>query len=118
MVIVIFVHDARSIPSPEGAPTHGARPAGYTDQFERPCGMRLVRSISRNRCLSNRYHEATDFGHYVKRNQEVRDQWNQWRRYNVHWSLKFLELRIWIETHIAALSALYSVSRRPLSDLL
>src|SRR6266403_1528896 len=49
-------------------------PAGYTDQFECPSGMRLVRSISRNRCLSNRYHQATDFGHYVKRNQEVGDK--------------------------------------------
>jgi len=37
--------------------------------------MRLFRSISRNRCLSNRYQETADFGHYVKRNQERGYKW-------------------------------------------
>ena len=74
MIIVIFVHGARSIPFPERAPTHGARPTGYTDEFECPRGMCLVSSISRNRGLSNRYQQTTDFGHYVKRNQEVGDK--------------------------------------------
>src|SRR5580704_9996682 len=73
VVIVVFVHDARTIPFPEGAPTHGGRLARYTDKFERPRGMGLVCSISRHRCLSNGYQQTTDFGHYVKRNQEVGD---------------------------------------------
>jgi hypothetical protein len=36
--------------------------------------MRLVCSISRNRCLSNRYQETAYFGHDVKRNQERGDK--------------------------------------------
>jgi hypothetical protein len=74
VVIVIFVHDARTIPFPEGAPTHGARLAGYTDEFERPRGMSLVCGISRHHCLSNGYQQTPNFGHYVKWNQEGRDQ--------------------------------------------
>jgi hypothetical protein len=41
--------------------------------------MRLVRGISRNRGLSNRYQQTSDFGHYVKWNQEVVDKGAQSR---------------------------------------
>jgi hypothetical protein len=36
--------------------------------------MRLVRSISRDRGLSNRYQETTNFGHYVKWDKEVEEK--------------------------------------------
>jgi len=36
--------------------------------------MPLVRSIPRNRGLSNRYQQTTDFSHYVKRDKEVEEK--------------------------------------------
>src|SRR6266576_6999560 len=67
----MLVHYARSIPSPEDAPAQSAGSTGHPDQLECPRRMRLVCSISRNRGLSNGYQQTTDFGHHVKRNQEV-----------------------------------------------
>src|ERR1700730_1334772 len=71
LVIVMFVHYARPVPFPEGAPAQSAGSARHPDQVECPRGMRLICSVSRNRALSNRYQQATDFGHYVKRDQEA-----------------------------------------------
>src|SRR5260370_20588954 len=71
MLIVMLVHYPRSIPFPDCAPTHSARPTGHPDQVECPLRMRLACSVSRHRDLSNGYLQTADFGHYVKRNQEV-----------------------------------------------
>src|SRR5258706_16480727 len=71
MLIVMLVHYPRSIPFPECAPTHSARLTGHPDQVEGPLRMRLARSVSRHSNLSNRHLQTADFGHYVKRNQEV-----------------------------------------------
>src|SRR5262249_37507310 len=71
MVIVMLVHYARSAPFPEGAPAQSAGSAGHPDQFESPLRMRFVCSISGNRGLSEGYQQTADFGHHVKRNQEV-----------------------------------------------
>ena len=73
MLIVMLVHYPRSIPFPECAPTHSARPTGHPDQVECPLRMRLA-CVSRHRDLSNRHLQTADFGHYVKRNQEVAEK--------------------------------------------
>jgi hypothetical protein len=36
--------------------------------------MRLACSVSRHRDLSNGYLQTADFGHYVKRNQEIAEK--------------------------------------------
>src|SRR6266566_1357722 len=72
--IVMLVHYPRSIPFPNCAPTHSARPTGHPDQVECPLRMRLACSVSRHRDLSNRHLQTADFGHYVKRNQEVAEK--------------------------------------------
>src|SRR6266436_6668756 len=74
MLIVMLGHYPRSIPFPECAPTHSARPTGHPDQVECPLRMRLACSVSRHRDLSNRHLQTADFGHYVKRNQEVAEK--------------------------------------------
>src|SRR5258708_20891731 len=74
MLIVMLGHYPRSIPFPECAPTQSARPAGHPDQVECPLRMRLAGSVSRHRDLSNEYLQTADFGHYVKRNQEVAEK--------------------------------------------
>src|SRR6266496_2953111 len=74
MLIVMLVHYPRSIPFPECAPTQSARPTGHPDQVECPLRMRLACSVSRHRDLSNGYLQTADFGHYVKRNQEVAEK--------------------------------------------
>src|SRR5258705_12338095 len=74
MLIVMLVHHPRSIPSPDCAPTQSARPTGRPDQVECPLRMRLTCCVSRHRDLSNGYLQTADFGHYVKRNQEVAEK--------------------------------------------
>jgi len=74
MLVVMLVHDPRSIPSPECAPTQSARPTGRPDQVECPLRMRVACCVSRHRDLSNGYLQTADFGHYVKRNQEVAEK--------------------------------------------
>src|SRR5258706_6307175 len=74
MLIVVLVHYPRSIPFPDCAPTQSARPTGHPDQVEGPLRMRLACSVSRHRNLSNRHLQTADFGHYVKRNQEVAEK--------------------------------------------
>src|SRR5262249_57296953 len=71
VVIVMLVHYLRPAPCPKGAPTQGNCLAGRAHQIECPGRIRLARSIRRNRGLSNGYRQSTDFGHYVKRDQEV-----------------------------------------------
>jgi hypothetical protein len=70
-VIVAFEHYARLAPLPEGAPAQSAGFTGHSDQVECPGRMHLPCGISRNRGLTNGYRHATDFGHYMKRDQEV-----------------------------------------------
>src|SRR5882724_4974360 len=70
----MLVHHARRIPFAEGAPTQCASPTDHTDQVECPCRMRLARGISGHRGFSNGNRQTTDFGHYVKREQEVEDK--------------------------------------------
>src|SRR6266566_9816935 len=71
MLIVMLVHYPRSIPFPECAPTQSASPSRHPDQLEGPLRIGVVCNVSRDRGLSNRYLQTADFGHYVKRNQEV-----------------------------------------------
>src|SRR5262249_28558575 len=70
-VIVMLVHYPRSIPFPECAPTQSASRARHPDQLECPLRIRVVCNVSRDRGLANGYLHTTNFGHYVKRNQEV-----------------------------------------------
>src|SRR5215472_7704540 len=70
----MLVHYARPTPFPECAPTQSARPTGHPDQLQCPLRMRLACRVSRDRDLSNGYLQTTDFGHYVKRNQEVEEK--------------------------------------------
>src|SRR5262244_2238545 len=70
----MLVHYLRSIPFPECAPTQRASSARHPDQVECPLRMRLACSVSRHRDLSNGYPQTADFGHYVKRNQEVAEK--------------------------------------------
>src|SRR5215471_20088804 len=70
-VIVMLVHHARPVPFSESAPIQRAGFTGHTSNIECPGRMYLVRSIARNRGLFNRYRWTPNFGHNVKRDQEV-----------------------------------------------
>jgi len=70
VVIVTLAYYARPVPLPESAPGESAAFAGWRVQVKRPCRMRLVCSVARNRALSKRYQQITEFGHYVERNQK------------------------------------------------
>src|SRR5262245_53148093 len=67
----MLVHDARAAPFPEGVPAQTTGLTGDADQIECPRRMRITRSISGNRGLSNGYRQATNFGHDVKRDEKV-----------------------------------------------
>src|SRR5215470_15521030 len=54
-VIVMLVHYARPVPFSESAPVQRAGLTGHTGNIECPGRMCLVRSITRNRGLFNRY---------------------------------------------------------------
>src|SRR5258706_6080676 len=71
MVTMTLVHYARPVPFPQGKPAQSAGCTGQSGQVERPLRMRLACNVARNRSLSNGYRKATDFSHYVKRDQEV-----------------------------------------------
>src|SRR5258707_15462956 len=52
VVIVTLAYYARPVPLPESAPGESAAFAGWRVQVKRPCRMRLVCSVARNRALS------------------------------------------------------------------
>src|SRR5215469_3047681 len=70
-VIVMLVHHARSVPFSESTPVQRAGFTGHTGNIECPGRMYLVRSIAWNRGLFNGYRKTPNFGHNVKRDQEV-----------------------------------------------
>src|ERR1700686_4345467 len=55
MIVVVLVHDASPLPSPNGVPFQSAPFASHAGDVEPPCGMRLVGSVSRDRSLLKRY---------------------------------------------------------------
>src|ERR1700688_3607671 len=64
MIVVVLVHDASPLPSPNGVPFQSAAFAAHAGDVEPPCGMRLVGSVSRNHSLLNRYRKAAHTTHY------------------------------------------------------
>ncbi len=71
VIIMMLIHNARPAPFPESAPAKRTGLTRRPNQIECPRGMRLSGGISWYRGLSNGQRETADFGHYMKRDQEV-----------------------------------------------
>src|SRR5437879_7989271 len=73
VVVMVFRNNVPRPPSSTRAPRHPAICACHAAKFQRPCAMRLIRSIAFDRAQLNRNRKAANLGEHVKRNKETRE---------------------------------------------